>query len=485
MRNHGSRREVARICRVANKLGVLDIFGHLSVRLPRNEGVAVSPRPSSEIPTPAAVSADDVVLVDSDGLVIEGDGEPPSQVHIDLALYRSRPDVNAVLLCSPPAAIAFGITGRDPLPVTHSEAAMIYEASAMIQLDSLVVDEARGSALAREIGSRDITHLRGLGLLLTGRSLPQLLRRAEAYDDVARLSEQIISLTPRPRVVSRQEAKAVAEELRRHAAPLGTQGRAYNDIGSYFATLDTWRPTSKRPAPTTPTDVHSAAAQLALACRILAAHPGLVDRFEHVSIRNPDSGRSFLMNPVRQFSRMRPADIITVGMDRDATWLQGRLPPAPFARFHRDIFAARADVGAIVHTHNTYLRAVVSSGRRLEPVFRNGAAIALLPLPVLEKPTMLFDRAMRSQALKRLGSASVLHSLAHGTDHLAQDLRKAAVAAIHLEQLGEFLVRSQRLGEPHRLVPGLIADLERYGPAPEDWWNYYATRLKPTHRPTN
>jgi L-fuculose-phosphate aldolase len=66
--------------------------------------------------TPTAVSKADVdermlLVVNEKGEVLEGTRKPFGELEVHLAVYRARPDVNAVLHAHPPVSTAFGIAG--------------------------------------------------------------------------------------------------------------------------------------------------------------------------------------------------------------------------------------------------------------------------------------------------------------------------------------------------------------------------------------
>lgn len=475
------REQVARAFRVGHCLGLVDLFSHLSVRLPGNAGVAVSPRFEGGLRSPAELRAADVALLDPDGRSLEGGhdagGDPapeaPAQVQIDLALYRRRPHLGAVLVGAPEAAVMFGIAGRQVLPLTHSDARMIHDGVAVAEPDRLVVDETLADALAREIGGASLCQLPGLGLVVAGDSPDEVLKRTQAFEHIARMSLDVLALTDEPRIVTSSEAEAITAELRAHAHSEGHL--AYHDLGGYHASLDPGpRPRSEPARAAGASGTEAARAAVALACRTLAREDSLVALFEHVSARLPGADR-FAMNPARDFRTMRPEEIAVVAIDDDATWLDGPLPPAPFAAFHRDVFRARPEVNAIVHTHNRYLRTILAGGHQVRPVFRNGAALAVEPLPVLDRPDLLFSDSSRQEAIRLLADRPLLHVRSHGTDHLAADLMTATVDAIHLEQLSRLLVGALRIGTPKALSPALLADLQRHAPSAARWWAYYAS----------
>ena len=173
---------------------------------------------------------------------------------------------------------------------------------------------------------------------------------------------------------------------------------------------------------------------------------------------------------------MKPEDAATIGLEGDAEWVDGPLQPAPFRRYHRDIFAKRPDVRAIVHTHEMFGRAFALARRNLSPVFRIGVQFAR-QIPTLERPSMVFSDADRAEAVQVLGDSEILHILAHGTDYLSSSLEGATVAAIHREQAYSAYHLALRLGEPRELSESMIAELGEHSPSAIDWWEFYAGLL--------
>ena len=89
------------------------------------------------------------------------------------------------------------------------------------------------------------------------------------------------------------------------------------------------------------------------ACRDLV-HLGLTHGTSgNASVRH---GPGFLVSPTGMaYEALEPSDVALVGLD--GRWY-GRRQPSSEWRFHRDILAARTDVGAIVHAHPRFATAL-------------------------------------------------------------------------------------------------------------------------------
>lgn len=101
------RSELARTSRRLHSAGwCANHDGNASVRVGRDRFLC----------TPTAVSKADVdesmlIVVDGAGRVVEGTRKPFGELELHLAIYRARPDAEAVLHAHPPYATAFGVAG--------------------------------------------------------------------------------------------------------------------------------------------------------------------------------------------------------------------------------------------------------------------------------------------------------------------------------------------------------------------------------------
>ena len=91
----------------------------------------------------------------------------------------------------------------------------------------------------------------------------------------------------------------------------------------------------------------------------------------NISLRRDQ--RQFFISPTGMaYDALESGDIPL--MDVDGRWF-GRSRPSSEWRFHRDIFKARPDVGAIVHTHSRSATALACTGRGI-PAFHYMVAVA-------------------------------------------------------------------------------------------------------------
>ena len=178
--------------------GVLDGFGHISVRDDQNPERFLIARSMA----PALVRADDILACDLDGHVHDTqDRRTYVERFIHSEIYRARPDVMAVIHSHSPAVIPFGVTGARLRPICHMSGFLgavtpVFEIrhSAGEGTDLLVRNQALGKALADVLGSSAVALMRGHGSVTVGTSIKQVVFRGIYTESNARLQGQAMAL---------------------------------------------------------------------------------------------------------------------------------------------------------------------------------------------------------------------------------------------------------------------------------------------------
>jgi ribulose-5-phosphate 4-epimerase/fuculose-1-phosphate aldolase len=177
--------------------GVLDAFGHVSVRHPRNAGRFLMSRSLA----PALVTADDIVEHDLDGTGIDANGRGLFlERFIHAEIYRARPDVNAVVHSHSPSVIPFTVVKR-PMRAMYHNAAFLAQGVPVFDIrkgfgltNMLVSSPEIGKVLAGDLGDRPVVLMRGHGSVAVGPSLPVAVFRAVYTEVNAKLQVQAMSI---------------------------------------------------------------------------------------------------------------------------------------------------------------------------------------------------------------------------------------------------------------------------------------------------
>jgi len=85
--------------------------GNVSARDPETNLVAVKPSGF----TYPKIGLEDVIIVDLEGNVVEGDHRPSSETPMHTCIYRTRPEINGAVHCHAPYATAWSVVNK-PIP---------------------------------------------------------------------------------------------------------------------------------------------------------------------------------------------------------------------------------------------------------------------------------------------------------------------------------------------------------------------------------
>ena len=182
--------------------------GNLS-RICRRRGlIAISPSGLDY----AAMQPDDVVLVDRDGLTVEGRYKPSSELGFHLALYRQRPAVGAVVHTHSVYATTLACLGWE-LPAVHYLVGFAGHKVPLAPYATFGTDELAAS-VAATMGRRfNAVLLANHGLVAVGEDMSAALTTAEEVEFVARIYYQT-KCAGSPVLLSDQEMAVVIEKFK-------------------------------------------------------------------------------------------------------------------------------------------------------------------------------------------------------------------------------------------------------------------------------
>jgi ribulose-5-phosphate 4-epimerase/fuculose-1-phosphate aldolase len=179
---------------------------------------------------------------------------------------------------------------------------------------------------------------------------------------------------------------------------------------------------------------------LVIACHI-CANEGVMDSFGHLSVRSVKNRERFFMSRALAPAQVSVADIMEFDMGGNPVDPQGRR--ANGERFiHSEIYKARPDVQAVIHSHSPAVLPFGIAGVSLKPVI---AQAGFLPLDTplfeirdawgtAEERGMLVRNSELAKALaQKLGKSSVVLMRGHGHCVVADSIRRAAIRAVYTD----------------------------------------------------
>ena len=176
-----ARQELATANRVLANEGVLDAFGHISMRHPTNpDRYLISRYGAAELMMPADILE---LTLDSKP-VAPTSARLFSELVIHGAIYQARPDVHSVCHHHATPVLPYCITGVELVPVMHLGASLGGKVPFWDSRDEfgdtplVVTKPAEGASLARALGPHWMVLLRRHGATLAGRSLHECVFRS-------------------------------------------------------------------------------------------------------------------------------------------------------------------------------------------------------------------------------------------------------------------------------------------------------------------
>jgi len=196
---------------------VLDAYGHVSARSDQRPDRFVMSRAVA----PALVTAADLMELDADSEALAGDKRKGFiERYIHGEIYRMRPEVMAVVHSHSPSSIPFGAARTKLRPIYHmgsflwSGAPVFDIRKVRVENDLLIRDRPLGKALAGSLGACTCVLMRGHGMTVVGRSVPEAVFRSIYTEMNARLQLQATQLEGPIEFLSDEEGRRSTESNR-------------------------------------------------------------------------------------------------------------------------------------------------------------------------------------------------------------------------------------------------------------------------------
>jgi len=198
--------------RILAEQGVIDAYGHVSIRSPRDPKRFLLARNIA----PETVQAEDILEYGIDGEPVERArvSDSVTERYIHSEVYRARPEVTAVVHNHSPSVIPFSVTDV-PMRALFHMAAFVGEGIPNFEIrkvkkgsDLLVRDAKLGAALAKTLGAKPAALMRGHGSVVVGENLARAVGRSVYLELSARMQMQALLLSSKVTYLDAGEVKA-------------------------------------------------------------------------------------------------------------------------------------------------------------------------------------------------------------------------------------------------------------------------------------
>jgi L-fuculose-phosphate aldolase len=173
------RAEVLTACRVLTHFKIVEGFGHVSVRIPGTDRFLMTPRRALGLVTEA-----ELVELDFSGRQVAGEGRPPLEVAMHVAVYRRRPEIEAMARGHPRHVAAYACAGQ-PLRVAHGFGANLGSVVPVVGQPYLVASAEMGEVIADAFAEAEAVILQSNGMLAGGQSVAHACVQALFLEETA------------------------------------------------------------------------------------------------------------------------------------------------------------------------------------------------------------------------------------------------------------------------------------------------------------
>jgi ribulose-5-phosphate 4-epimerase/fuculose-1-phosphate aldolase len=205
------RREVALANRIIERFGLSNAFGHVSARIPGTETFLLPTRRS-----PGLADEKALLVLDTDGNLLSGEGAPNSEFWIHARAYAARADIGSVVHAHPPACVCLTQIGQ-PHRIVHNQGGAFVDGVAEFERIGLIRTRELGDLLAQRLGGGIAVMMRGHGVTTVAADVRTATIAACFLEESAALQLRMLAAAggkpERIRAFTPEEAERVRDQL--------------------------------------------------------------------------------------------------------------------------------------------------------------------------------------------------------------------------------------------------------------------------------
>ena len=205
------RNDVALANRILERVGLSHAFGHASARIPGTNTFLLPTRRS-----PGLAESQDLLVIDTEGKLLSGDGEPNSEFWIHARLYAARPDVGGVAHAHPRACVCLTQIG-EPHRVVHNQGGIFADGVPEYSPIGLIRSRELGDLLALTIGKGNAAMMRAHGITTAFPEVRSATVAACYLEESAALQLRMLAAVggdaSRLRALTRAEAEPLRDQI--------------------------------------------------------------------------------------------------------------------------------------------------------------------------------------------------------------------------------------------------------------------------------
>jgi len=223
--DQGLRHDVAVANRIVERFGLATAYGHVSGRIPGTNRFYIPTRRS-----PGLADENGLLVIDTDGNVLSGDGAPNSEFWIHSRIYAARPEVNGICHAHPLACISLTQIG-EPHRVVHNQGGAFGDGVPEYGRIGLIRSRELGDEVAASLGKGIAVMMRGHGITTANSDVRSATIAACFLEESAGLQIRMLSAAggdaKRIRAFTAEEARLTRDQTGPSAAAAGRAWEYY------------------------------------------------------------------------------------------------------------------------------------------------------------------------------------------------------------------------------------------------------------------
>ena len=215
--------------------------------------------------------------------------------------------------------------------------------------------------------------------------------------------------------------------------------------------------------------------QLVDAIRMLE-RAGFIDHNGHCSARR-DASSFYITSGASVRGTLTVDDIVTV--DLDGRLVEGTAKPPLEFHIHSEVYRARPDVRAVMHTHPQWSTFLTMVGEKYKAVYAQG--VLLGDIPLLDSPLSVNTKPMGEKLVAALGPGPAVLLKAHGVVIVGATIVECFALSAYVEENAYRQYMAMQIGDPY-----VFSEAEQQACREKLWtpslfqktWDHYYSKLR-------
>lgn len=174
----------------------------------------------------------------------------------------------------------------------------------------------------------------------------------------------------------------------------------------------------------------------------------VVGTWGNISCRTAKASQFYVTPSGMPYHDLKTGDLVTMNLEGEI--VDGKRKPSSEFLLHQEIYKARSDVAAVIHTHSNYACSFAVAQEPIPPVLEEAAQLIGGAVEVA-RYAMPGSLQLAQNVVRALENRSAVLLANHGVVGVGRTLDEALTVAVLVEKLAQVFLGAKMLGTPHVL----------------------------------